>query len=603
MYAAFYRLRSLPFQLGPDPRFFFGSSGHSKAMAYLSYGLDQGEGFIVITGEVGAGKTTLVGHLFDTLDKQRYVAAKIVTTQLDADGMLRSVAAAFGLPIDGVDKADLIRRLETFLIASHQAGRRCLLIVDEAQNLGIEAIEELRMLSNFQHDRQTLLQTFLLGQPQFREIMMRPELEQLRQRVIASYHLGPLSAHETRDYVLYRLQKAGWDNDPAFTADAFEAIHKHSGGVPRRINNLCSRLLLYGFLEQSHSIDGAVVEQVADELAAEMPEQAARPAILSNSFGLDDLDERLHELKQQVHAQDRSAKHSPVERRPRRHSGPVNALSIDVEDWFHVQAFAELIRRDDWPYLESRVVRNTERILELLAEKGVRATFFTLGWVAERHKELVRRIVAEGHELASHGYAHYRVDQQGQGGFRADAQRTKRLLEDIAGVPVLGFRAASFSIGRNELWAHEILAEEGYAYSSSIYPVRHDIYGMPDAPRFPFRPRGDSGVVELPITTVRGWGGNKPAGGGGWFRLRRYGTSRRMLRRVNKADGQPAIFYFHPWEIDPAQPRQKGLPWRSRTRHYTGLRKTEPRLRRLLEDFDWDRMDAVFAGHLSEVKG
>ncbi len=599
MYVDFYRLRAFPFQLGPDPRFFFGSSGHNKAMAYLTYGLGQGEGFIVITGEVGAGKTTLVAHLFDTLDQAEFVTAKIVTTQLDADGLLRAVAGAFHLDGDGADKATLLRRIETFLRANHRQGKRCLLVVDEVQNLGVPALEELRMLSNFQEGQRMLLQTFLLGQPQFRDVLVRPELEQLRQRVIASYHLGPLEADETRNYVLYRLSRAGWQQDPDFTSTALAAIHGLTDGVPRRINNLCSRLLLYGFLEQSHRIDVGVVEQVARELAAELPSRGA--PLASRRGRLEDADGRLAELQKQVRALDAAPSHPPAPRRPHAAPGPVNALTIDVEDWFHVQALASRIDPGDWPYLEARVARNTERVLDMLAASGLRATFFTLGWVAERNHELVRRIVAQGHELASHGMAHRRVDEQTSAEFRADVARAKKLLEDIAGVPVRGYRAPSFSIADDQLWAHEILAEEGYVYSSSIYPVAHDIYGMPRAPRFAFRPRGDNGVVELPLTTARKWRRNRPCAGGGYFRVKPYGASRRLMRRVHAQDKQPCIFYFHPWEIDPGQPRQRGLPLKSRLRHYTGLKRTESKLRRLFTDFNWDRIDVVFDSLLPKV--
>lgn len=277
MYTAFYKLRDLPFQLGPDPRFFFGSSGHQRAMSYLTYGLSQGEGFIIITGDIGAGKTTLVGHLFDTLDRTKFIAAKVVTTQLDADDVLRMVAGAFRLKIEGTDKATLLRRLEEFFIATYRAGRRSLLVIDEAQNLTVPALEELRMLSNFQSNQRTLLQTFLLGQPQFRTTLGSTDLEQLRQRVIASYHLGPLDADETRAYIEHRLHTVGWQEDPSFSADVFPLIHELTGGVPRKINTLCSRLLLYGYLEESHAIDAAVVERVAAELAAEMPPAAPEP--------------------------------------------------------------------------------------------------------------------------------------------------------------------------------------------------------------------------------------------------------------------------------------------------------------------------------------
>jgi polysaccharide deacetylase family protein (PEP-CTERM system associated) len=270
-----------------------------------------------------------------------------------------------------------------------------------------------------------------------------------------------------------------------------------------------------------------------------------------------------------------------------------NAMSVDVEDYFQVQAFARHIDRGDWEALPRRVELNTDRVLQLFADHGVQATFFTLGWVAERHKALIRRIVESGHELASHGYGHVRADAQDAATFRADIRRTKQLLEDMSGTAVSGYRAASFSIGAANLWAFEVLAEEGYRYSSSIYPVRHDIYGMPSAPRFAFRPLDREGFVELPITTMA-WRGRKlPCGGGGYFRLLPYGVSRRMLRRVNRADRQPCTFYFHPWEIDPAQPRQRGVGLRTRLRHYTNLHAMEAKLRRLLGDFRWDRIDRV----------
>jgi putative secretion ATPase (PEP-CTERM system associated) len=270
MYETFYGLSAPPFQLSPDHRFFFESSVHRTALAHLSYGLDRGEGFIVITGEVGAGKTTLVGHLLETLDRSRFVAARVVSTQLQGDDMLRMVAAAFGLPIAGAGKADLLGRVEAFLLANQAEGRRCLLVVDEAQNLSIPALEELRMLSNFQSGAQAPLQSFLLGQPQFRATIASPDLEQLRQRVIASYHLGPLSARETRSYVEHRLAAVAWRGDPALDDGAFAAVHAATGGVPRRINTLCSRVLLLGFLEELHALDARHVERVAAELAAEL---------------------------------------------------------------------------------------------------------------------------------------------------------------------------------------------------------------------------------------------------------------------------------------------------------------------------------------------
>lgn len=269
MYTDFYKLKALPFQLTPDPRFFYASKVHNSAMAHLTYGLSQGEGFIIVTGEVGAGKTTLVGHLLSSLDPDRYVAAKIVTTQLGADDMLRMVCSAFGIETEKSTKATLLQRFERFLHQNHSAGRRAVLLIDEAQNITVPALEELRMLSNLIVGNQPPLQCFLLGQPQFRAIIASPDLDQLRQRVIASYHLGPLSLAETRSYIEHRLELAGWQRDPELATDVFERVHAHTGGVPRMINVLCSRLLLFAYLEEKHSIDGEDVDAVADEYSRE----------------------------------------------------------------------------------------------------------------------------------------------------------------------------------------------------------------------------------------------------------------------------------------------------------------------------------------------
>lgn len=273
-------------------------------------------------------------------------------------------------------------------------------------------------------------------------------------------------------------------------------------------------------------------------------------------------------------------------------TGPVvNALSVDVEDWFQVQAFADRIDRRDWEGQERRVEANTHRLLDRFAEAGVRATFFTLGWVAERAPLLVRRIVGEGHELASHGLEHRLVREQTPTAFAADLRRSKAILEDVGGVAVRGYRAATFSVGADTPWAWEVLAAEGFAYSSSVNPIRHDLYGMPDAPRFSFRPRADLAVVEVPMTTVRVGGRNLPCAGGGFFRLLPYSLFRAGVRRVNRHDGRPAVFYCHPWEVDPDQPRVSGLSRKSAFRHYLNLSRTEGRLVRLLRDFAWDRMD------------
>jgi general secretion pathway protein A len=280
MYETYYGLSAKPFQLRPDPHFFFGSKGHKRAMAYLEYGLAQGEGFIVITGEVGAGKTTLVRNLFNRMPKDRIVAAHVVNTRLDAEDALRSVAAAFGLQTEGATKAELLARLERFLKITDQQGKRALLVVDEAQNLSAGTIEELRMLSNFQTDTHCLLQTFLLGQPEFRATVNSPGMEQLRQRVTASYHLGPMDAEETRAYIEHRLQTVGWKGDPSFSGEAHAAIYAYSGGIPRKTNTLCDRILLMGYLEELHAIGAADVALVVKDIGEEfeMPAESAMPA-------------------------------------------------------------------------------------------------------------------------------------------------------------------------------------------------------------------------------------------------------------------------------------------------------------------------------------
>ena len=273
-----------------------------------------------------------------------------------------------------------------------------------------------------------------------------------------------------------------------------------------------------------------------------------------------------------------------------------NAMTIDVEDYFQVSAFAPVIDRDSWAGRECRVERNVERILALLARENVHATFFTLGWIAERYPQVVRDIVAGGHELASHGYGHLRASDQTREEFRDDITRSKALLEDIGGQQVLGYRAPSFSIGTANLWALDVLQEAGYRYSSSIYPIQHDHYGMPDAPRFAFYPNGPDGLLEIPITTVQVMQRKLPAGGGGYFRLLPYALSRWMMERVNQVDQQSAIFYFHPWEIDPGQPRPAGASMKSRFRHYVNLDRMEGRIAQLTRDFKWDRMDRIFLG-------
>ena len=272
----------------------------------------------------------------------------------------------------------------------------------------------------------------------------------------------------------------------------------------------------------------------------------------------------------------------------------INAMTIDVEDYFQVSAFEPYIAKAQWDALPHRVERNTHKILDLLAERGIKATFFTLGWVAERYPGLVKRIVQDGHELACHGYEHIRVTEQTPEQFRADVAKSKKLLEDMGGKQVNGYRAASYSIGAGNLWALNVLQEAGFKYSSSIYPVKHDLYGMPDAPRFIYEPIENNAFKEIPITTVRFGNKNLPCGGGGFFRFYPYALSKWAFNRVNNQENQAGIFYFHPWEIDPEQPRQHGLSLKTRTRHYLNLDRMENRIKRLLTDFDWDTMENVF---------
>ena len=278
-----------------------------------------------------------------------------------------------------------------------------------------------------------------------------------------------------------------------------------------------------------------------------------------------------------------------------------NALSVDVEDWFQVGAFERVIRRDDWDHLACRVERNTDAVLALFAEAGVSATFFTLGWVAERYPALMRRIAGAGHEVASHGYDHARVFTLGPQRFRADLRRSRALLEDSSGKRVSGYRAPSFSIDVRTPWAHEILAEEGYLYSSSVAPIRHDHYGWPQSPRFAWRPVAGSPLIELPVTTAQWANRRLAAGGGGFFRLLPYAFSRWAVKQVNRQDRRPAIIYFHPWEIDPGQPRVTQAPLRSRARHYANLGRMADKLRRLMGDFEWGRVDAVAAHEAGRI--
>jgi len=317
MYSDYYKLTGKPFQLSPNPRFYFGSRGHQKAVAYLQYGLHQGEGFIVITGDVGTGKTTLLGYLLGQLDSNQYVTAKLVTTQLEADDMLRMVASSFAIDPRGLDKASLLRSFERFLLENQRRGRRALVLVDEVQNLPMRSLEELRMLSNFQANEVPAVQFCLLGQPQFQEMIASEELMQLRQRVIVSYHLGPLTSEETRGYIEHRLRLVNWQTDPAIAAAAYELIHNYTGGVPRKINLLCDRLFLYGMLERLHEISGEVVETVVREMSVEGMRVSVNgggpPAVQQGGFAegvardeLADVKRRLERAEKLVQIHDRT---------------------------------------------------------------------------------------------------------------------------------------------------------------------------------------------------------------------------------------------------------------------------------------------------------
>jgi polysaccharide deacetylase family protein (PEP-CTERM system associated) len=270
-----------------------------------------------------------------------------------------------------------------------------------------------------------------------------------------------------------------------------------------------------------------------------------------------------------------------------------NAMSVDVEDYFQAHALSSAFPRARWDECECRVEKNIECVLQLFSDANVIATFFTLGWIGERYPQLVRRIVASGHELGSHGYDHTRADRQKPAEFREDIRKTKRILEEAGCCSVVGYRAASFSIGSNNQWAFDVLEQEGYKYSSSIYPISHDHYGMVEAPRFPFYPTRGA-LLEIPIATVQRFGRRIPCGGGGYFRLMPYSVFRANLRHINYVDRRPGVFYFHPWELDPFQPHATGLPWRSRIRHYLNLGRMEGRISTLLSDFSWTRMDHLF---------
>ncbi len=304
MYESFYNLEGKPFALSPDPRFFFASSGHKRVLSYLRYGVSQAEGFIVVTGDVGTGKTTLVQMLLaEVQSKKDMMPAHLVTTQLDPDDLLRMVASTLGVEHEGLTKSAILNAIHHFLMTELNNGRRVLLILDEAQNIPPHSLEELRMLSNFQAGQRSLLQSFLVGQAEFRETMRSPQFEQLRQRVIAAYHLGPMNLEETKAYIEHRLRQVSWHNDPAFTEDSYTAIYDYTGGIPRRINTLCDRILLYAYIEELHDVGADTVKTVTEELdmeSAAAKDAADTAAAKPGSAGSEMLEERLERLEQRL---------------------------------------------------------------------------------------------------------------------------------------------------------------------------------------------------------------------------------------------------------------------------------------------------------------
>ncbi len=744
MYEEYFGLSGPPFKLNPDPKFFFGSRSHNKAMAYLHYGLKQAEGFIVITGPVGAGKSTAIGHLLDQLDRSNIVAAQLLTTNVAPDELLEHVLSAFRIEPENPGRTGQLEAFEDYLFDQLHRGRRVLLIMDEAQNLPDKTLEELRMLSNLDYDGTPLFQVFLVGQPEFRDTLLSDRMEQLKQRVIASYHLENLSREETQEYILHRLSVVGWNQDPVFTDEAFDAVYAETEGRPRRINTLCNRLMLHCSLEELHEVDGEVLESVVSELheeklssggeqpAEKKPGQLPKPtkvepvnsgaaqaanntstsgeiieerpiatspnkrmsvldrlrsgrsheahsidtglrqeatltevadAIVAASTAstesdagsdkslvdeawrkgaersIDDVRNDLKEANSNLrrlrgaldqNATDRREKGIKIAdalsnadaiidelRRPEQIDFKMNvpptqvisaaddkvetkiadtadskfALSVDVEDYFQVWAFSEKIKRDSWHEFDLRVGDSTRRCLDLFDEHEAKATFFMLGWVAERDPALAREIVERGHEIGSHGYDHTKVNLQSQSAFREDALRSKKMLEDMAGMAVSGYRAAGFSIDASTPWAHETLLELGYKYSSSSHPIAHDHYGDAEAPQSAFCPKGVSNFLEVPVATTTMFGRRLSCAGGGWFRAAPVPVSKALLRRAAAEHEGPIVFYFHPWEIDVDQPRINGVSAKSKFRHYVNINRMEAKLKNVLSSFSWNRID------------
>lgn len=377
MYDEFYHLQDLPFRLSPDHRFFFSSDVHSRALAHLKFGLEQGEGFILVTGDVGAGKTTLIEHLLATLNTRKFIAANIVTTNLDEENLIRLIAGSFGLQHEGLSKASIIQNLEHFVADCMRQGRRCLLFVDEAQNLSIAALEELRMLSNLMVNSRPAIQSFLLGQPQFRKTLAKPDLAQLRQRVIASYHLGPLSREETGSYMEHRLNLVGWSGDPKITAEAVDAIHSLAGGIPRRINTICTRIFLFAYLENAHKVDRKMVEQVAEEIENELGQVV--------DFEQEDHDSAL--WAHPVHTKPEKKKFLGGNKKP--------SVESNADDWQSREAPVPHVEEDrpvppefvEMPF--AKPVQANERVLDLTNPIGTAPPPTDLS--TEAHNKLMRR--------------------------------------------------------------------------------------------------------------------------------------------------------------------------------------------------------------------
>jgi polysaccharide deacetylase family protein (PEP-CTERM system associated) len=511
-------------------------------------------------------------------------------------------------------------------------------MLDGARSPAAAAFDALRPLLLHGGPAGPLVRLVLVGRPELRERLACPTLAWLRARVVASHRLTPLEPEEIRPYLEHRLVRAGWQEDPRLLPELFPAVRLATGGVPRRIDQLMTRLLILGALDEWHELGAFEVEQALGDRSDEpigavasfggssvpgSEGEVVRREIVTLRRRLDSLYEELARDRRRrndvqvgvarSHAEHRSVGYEPrvagpyvgsddgravPAERVARSAAPeravpirraVHALTLDIEEYFHAHALARWYPPDRWNGLESRVTANTARLLDLLAEAGARATCFVLGWVAERQPDLVRRIVAAGHELASHGYGHAPLWALDRAAFRADLERAKAILEDAAGVVVRGYRAPSFSLGPATPWAYAVLAETGHAYSSSVHPVRLSAYQSASGPRLA---RRIEGVLELPVGTLpAGPLGSLPFAGGAWFRLLPEGWTRLALARLERRGEGPVVFYLHPWELDPEQPRPRGLSLSTRLRHYVGMGRVEKKLRRLLAFACWDRVD------------